>query len=49
MPYKENTIMTTEKSSKILSGLWGVTTGDALGVPAEFKSLEEMKRNPVTK
>lgn len=30
-----------------LSGMMGLVTGDALGVPAEFKSREYLKRNPV--
>ncbi|KFF04762.1 crystallin [Flavobacterium reichenbachii] len=32
---------------KIKSGLFGVAVGDALGVPVEFKSREELKENPV--
>ena len=32
---------------KILGGLWGAITGDALGVPVEFKSRQEVRRNPV--
>jgi ADP-ribosylglycohydrolase len=32
---------------RILGGLWGAITGDALGVPVEFKSREEVRRNPV--
>jgi ADP-ribosyl-[dinitrogen reductase] hydrolase len=34
--------------SPILSGLMGVAVGDALGVPVEFNSREELKKNPVT-
>jgi len=33
---------------RILGGLWGAIIGDALGVPLEFKSREEVRRNPVT-
>lgn len=32
---------------KIESGLFGVAIGDALGVPVEFKSRENLKLNPV--
>ena len=32
----------------ILSGLYGVAVGDALGVPVEFKKREYLKENPVT-
>ena len=28
--------------------LYGVATGDALGVPVEFKDREDLKENPVT-
>jgi ADP-ribosyl-[dinitrogen reductase] hydrolase len=33
---------------RILGGLWGAVVGDALGVPVEFTSREERKRDPVT-
>lgn len=33
--------------NKIESGLFGVAIGDALGVPVEFKSRENLKQNPV--
>lgn len=33
---------------KILSGMMGLAVGDALGVPVEFSSREELKENPVT-
>lgn len=33
---------------KILSGMMGLAVGDALGVPVEFYSREELKENPVT-
>lgn len=38
---------TTESSSQVLSGLMGVCVGDALGVPVEFNSREELGENPV--
>jgi len=31
-----------------MDGLWGLMVGDALGVPAEFKSREMLRKNPVT-
>jgi ADP-ribosyl-[dinitrogen reductase] hydrolase len=34
-------------NERILGGLWGAAAGDALGVPAEFLSREEMRRDPV--
>lgn len=33
---------------KRMDGLWGLMTGDALGVPAEFKSREMLRKKPVT-
>lgn len=33
---------------KMLGGLWGAVVGDALGVPVEFRSREEVRRDPVT-
>ncbi len=32
---------------KILGGLWGAVVGDALGVPVEFRSREELRQDPV--
>ncbi len=32
----------------MLGGLWGAVVGDALGVPVEFQSREERKKDPVT-
>jgi ADP-ribosylglycohydrolase len=40
--------MTNSIQDKILGGLWGAIIGDALGVPMEFKSREEVRRNPIT-
>lgn len=34
--------------NQIKSVLFGVAVGDALGVPVEFKSRQEIKKNPVT-
>lgn len=39
--------MMTEKINK-MDGLWGLFVADALGVPAEFKSREMLRRKPVT-
>lgn len=36
------------KSIKSSNGIIGFAIGDALGVPAEFKSREELRRNPIT-
>jgi ADP-ribosyl-[dinitrogen reductase] hydrolase len=33
---------------KVLGGLWGAIIGDALGVPVEFMSREQVRRNPIT-
>lgn len=33
-------------TNKITSALLGIATGDALGVPYEFKTRAEMLRNP---
>lgn len=35
------------KKDKILGGLLGLCVGDALGVPVEFQSREELRKNPV--
>ena len=32
---------------KILGALWGAVVGDALGLPVEFRSREEVRENPV--
>lgn len=36
------------KKDKVLGGLVGLCVGDALGLPVEFVSREELKQNPVT-
>jgi len=33
---------------RMLGGLWGAVTGDALGVPVEFQDRASLRRNPVT-
>lgn len=33
---------------RVLGGLWGAVVGDALGVPVEFRSREEVQFDPVT-
>lgn len=35
--------------NKVKAGIMGVCIGDALGVPVEFRSREQLKRAPVTK
>jgi len=37
-----------EPLSKIKSVLFGVAVGDALGVPVEFKSREQIRKNPIS-
>ena len=34
--------------NKVLDGLFGLCVGDALGLPVQFLSREEVKRNPIT-
>jgi ADP-ribosyl-[dinitrogen reductase] hydrolase len=41
----ESAILNLE--SRILGGLWGAIIGDALGVPVEFMSREQVRRNPI--
>lgn len=36
------------ESVKVLGGLWGAIIGDALGVPVEFVSRENVRKNPIT-
>jgi ADP-ribosyl-[dinitrogen reductase] hydrolase len=45
-PDLESVILNLE--SRILGGLWGSVIGDALGVPVEFMSREQVRRNPIT-
>ena len=40
--------MTEKLEGRVLGGLWGAVVGDALGVPVEFTSREERKKDPVT-
>ncbi len=37
-----------EMRRRMFGGLWGAVIGDALGVPVEFKSRDEVRRDPVT-
>jgi ADP-ribosylglycohydrolase len=49
MKSKQNNYTTmNEALTKIKSILFGVAVGDALGVPVEFKSRQEIKNKPVT-
>ena len=32
---------------RVLGGLWSAVVGDALGVPVEFQSREQLRQNPV--
>lgn len=41
-------IIEKSKNIKSINGIIGFAIGDALGVPAEFKSREELKRYPIT-
>jgi len=34
-------------TERVLGGLWGAVVGDALGVPVEFQSREQLRQNPV--
>jgi ADP-ribosyl-[dinitrogen reductase] hydrolase len=48
-PGKDYTIVSAmTEEERILGGLWGAVVGDALGVPVEFRSREERRRDPVT-
>jgi ADP-ribosyl-[dinitrogen reductase] hydrolase len=40
--------MTDKTQDRILGGLLGAVVGDALGVPVEFMSREQVRRNPIT-
>ena len=49
--YDENEnlkVMYDYNSNFIKDGIIGFTVGDAFGVPAEFKSREELKKHPIT-
>ncbi|WP_291878098.1 ADP-ribosylglycohydrolase family protein [Chryseobacterium sp.] len=35
--------------NSVKAGIFGVCIGDALGVPVEFRSREQLQRSPVTK
>lgn len=36
------------EETKVKDGMFGLAIADAVGVPAEFKSREELRRNPIT-
>jgi ADP-ribosylglycohydrolase len=38
---------TLSRNERVLGGLWGALVGDALGVPVEFNSREEVRLDPV--
>ena len=38
----------TNKKNILYNGIIGLAVGDALGVPAEFKTRKELKANPIT-
>ena len=38
----------TDRGYQLRSGIYGVCVGDALGVPAEFRSRKELRECPVT-
>ena len=40
-------MMENKMNEKMIAGILGFAVGDALGVPVEFLSREELKRNPV--
>ena len=40
-------LLLKSKDKKISDGIIGFAIGDALGVPAEFKSRDELKMNPI--
>ena len=40
-------LLLKSKDKKIIDGIIGFAIGDALGVPAEFKSRDELKMNPI--
>jgi ADP-ribosylglycohydrolase/O-acetyl-ADP-ribose deacetylase (regulator of RNase III) len=43
-----SSLVQTLYEKRILGGLWGSVTGDALGVPVEFQLRSVMERDPVT-
>ncbi len=46
--YNDGKMNSEQIQSRIRGALYGAVVGDALGVPYEFLSREEMKRNPAT-
>src|SRR5271170_4194670 len=45
---KMSFLTTPSKRERILGGLWASLTGDALGVPVEFKDRATVQANPVS-
>lgn len=46
---KQNVLTTpTNQTKQIISALFGIAVGDALGVPVEFNSRQTIAKNPVT-
>jgi ADP-ribosylglycohydrolase len=43
-----NKMEDTKLKNQIFGGILGLAVGDALGVPVEFQSREELRKNPVT-
>jgi ADP-ribosylglycohydrolase len=43
-----NTDVKPSRKDRILGGLWGAVVGDALGVPVEFRSRDEVRQELVT-
>lgn len=37
-----------KREERIVGGIFGLVVGDALGVPAQFRSREEVRANPIT-
>ncbi len=40
--------MSIPNQDRLAGGIWGAVTGDALGVPVEFQTRQDVQRNPVT-
>jgi len=43
-----NPNLNLSRKDRVLAGLWGAVVGDALGVPVEFRSREEIRQQLVT-
>lgn len=42
------TLSNREINNPVKDGIWGLVVGDALGVPVEFKSRDDLKQNPLS-